>query len=260
MNQLDNIFLRRKGLIAYLPVGYPSLSATLDLIPLLVKHGCDVVELGIPFSDPMADGTTIQYASQVALHNGITSRICLETVRKLKTVVDIPLLFMSYINPPYHFGFDDFCRESAVAGVSAFILPDVSLEEGEIFEKIIIGHGMYMIHMVAPTSTPERLRMIGKRAQGFIYMVALAGVTGARQELPALEQYIGRVRNVTKTPLCVGFGISTPEQAGYVAGMADGVIIGSRLIQLIDEDSTYGKLVQFIRKTRDCIDNPVGQK
>jgi len=213
------------------------------------------VELGIPFSDPMADGTTIQQASQVALHNGVNTGTCLEVSLALSRKTSVPLLFMSYLNPLHRYGPARFSRDSAAAGISALIIPDLPPEEGEEFERVTAGEKLELIYMLAPTSTPLRIRLVSRRARGFIYLVSLTGVTGARgQALPPLSDYISRVRRETAVPLCVGFGISTPAQAGQVAGMADGVIIGSRLIQFMEAGSDWAELERFIRQTRACLD------
>jgi tryptophan synthase alpha chain len=255
MSKIGGIFKRRKALIAYVTVGYPSIEATMAVVPLLAEWGCDAVEMGIPFSDPMADGTTIQQASQVALHNGINTAACLEVSGALSRVTSIPLIFMSYLNPLYRYGLERFSRASAAAGIEALIIPDLPPEEGEELERITVADGLRLIYMLAPTSTQGRIKLVGQRARGFIYLVSLTGVTGARVgALPPLSEYISRVRRETAVPLCVGFGISTPEQAGQAAEMADGVIIGSRLIQLLSAGGDWTELESFIRQTRACLD------
>jgi tryptophan synthase alpha chain len=263
VSKISDVFKRRKALIAYVAVGYPSLEATLCVVPLLAEWGCDAVELGIPFSDPMADGTTIQQASQIALHNGVNTGTCLEVARALSRKTAVPLLFMSYLNPLHRYGVVRFCRDSAAAGINALIIPDLPPEEGKEYERVSGVEGLDLIYMLAPTSTPQRIRLVAQRARGFIYLVSLTGVTGVRGEsLPPLTDYINRVRQETSAPLCVGFGISTPAQAGQVAAMADGVIIGSRLIQLMAAGGDWSDLETFIRQARACLDkssllNPV---
>jgi tryptophan synthase alpha chain len=246
------------ALIAYITVGYPSIEATLKLVPLLASSGCDMVELGIPFSDPLADGATIQKASFAALGNGVTPKLCLDVAGQLSRRVSIPLVFMSYFNPLLSYGLEEFCRACAASGVSGLIIPDLPPEEGSQLETISQRQGLDLIYLLAPTSTEERIRLVANRSRGFIYLVSVTGVTGARQRLPAdLEAFVARVRRATHKPLCVGFGISTPEQAGRVARIADGVIVGSRLIQLMEaEDNFIPSVSDFIKGLRNALDEP----
>jgi tryptophan synthase alpha chain len=244
-----------KALIPYVTIGYPSVESTLEVVPNLASWGCDVIELGIPFSDPLADGTTIQKASYKALQNGVTPKLCLEIAAQLRQKLDIPLVFMTYYNPVFRFGLDAFCQASAEAGIDGLIIPDLPPEEGVELEASSRKHGLDLIYLLAPTSSEERIELVAQRSRGFIYLVSLAGVTGARKTLPAdLEEFVARVRRRTSLPLCVGFGISTPEQAKRVAQIADGVIVGSRLIQLLDGHST-DELKDFIGGLRSALDS-----
>ena len=228
-----------KALIAYLTAGYPRREMTLEVAAVLADGGCDIIELGIPFSDPLADGATIQKASYQALRQGITPRDCLEMARELRRRVDTPLVFMSYYNPILNFGLEAFCRASVEAGLDGLIVPDLPPEEGVELGASARKHGLDLIYLLTPISSEARIALVAERSDGFIYLVSLTGVTGARQALPAdLEGFVGRARKVTDKPLCVGFGVSNPEQAERIARIADGVIVGSRLIQLIDEDAT----------------------
>lgn len=258
MSRIDLVFKQknRKALIAYVTVGYPSIEATLKIVPILEKCGCDVVELGIPFSDPMADGATIQRASFKALENGVNTKLCLETAKKLSKKVIIPLVFMTYYNPVYSYGLKKFCRDCAKSGVDGLIIPDLPPEEGDGLGKLSDKSGVDLIYLLAPTSTDERIRLVGNKSRGFIYLVSIAGVTGARNRLPSgLGKFIARVKRIAKRPVCVGFGISTPEQAGQIAKTADGVIIGSKLIQLIEtDDKVMTKTQAFITDTRKALD------
>jgi tryptophan synthase alpha chain len=254
MSRIEAVFKRtwHKALIPYVTVGYPSIESTLKVVPLLIKNGADIIELGIPFSDPLADGITIQRASFQALQNGVTTGTCLELAEKLRKKVKAPLVFMSYFNPLFQYGLDKFCRESAQAGIDGLIIPDLPPEEGSALEKVASKNGIDIIYLLAPTSTKERIRLVAEHSHGYIYMVSVTGVTGSRKELPKnLSQFIARVRKITDKPLCVGFGIGTPEQAGQVAQSADGVIVGSRLIQLMEQDPTLqqaGDLVRGMKK------------
>jgi len=242
-----------KALIAYITVGYPSLDATLKAVSLLAKSGCDIIELGIPFSDPLADGATIQKASFRALENGVTPQLCLEVAGQLSQSVEIPLVFMTYYNPVFSYGLTEFCGACAKVGVDGLIIPDLPPEEGSALEAITQKHGLDLIYLLAPTSTEERIRLVVEKSRGFIYLVSVTGVTGARDRLPAdLEAFVSRVRALATQPLCVGFGISTPEQAGQIGQIADGVIVGSRIIQLMEDEENFmlsvGNFVKGLRR------------
>ncbi len=256
MNRIENVFNNRqhKALIPYITVGYPDIEATMDAVPALEKAGADIIELGIPFSDPLADGATIQKASFNALKKGVTPKLCLETAGKLSKMVKIPLVFMTYSNIVMSYGIATFCRDAAASGVSGLILPDLPPEEAGEFEAACRVNGIDLIYFLAPTSSPDRIKTVAARASGFIYLVSVAGVTGARNTLPAdLAAFVSRVKKETVKPVCVGFGISTPEQAGEVASVADGVIIGSRIIQLMETGGTKAAAF-FVREVRTAID------
>ena len=257
MSRIASVFNRpgRTALIAYVTVGYPSIEATLKVAPLLAQSGCDIVELGIPFSDPLADGATIQQASFRALQNGVTPRLCLDLARDLRYKVDVPLVFMTYFNPVFHYGLEGFCRESASSGVDGLIIPDLPPEEGTELEAITRKYDLDLIYLLAPTSTQERIRLVAKKSRGFIYLVSVTGVTGARRKLSEnLDAFVARVRKLASQPLCVGFGISTPEQARRVARIADGVIVGSRIIQLMEVEDNFLSVSHFLKGLRAALD------
>lgn len=257
MSQITSILSQdHKALIAYITVGYPSIEDTLKIVPLLASSGCDIVELGIPFSDPIADGVTIQRASFHALQNGVTPKVCLEVARELSQKTEVPLVFMTYFNPVFSYGLEKFCRACASSGVSGLIIPDLPLEEGSELETITQRQGLDLIYLLAPTSTKERIELVAQKSRGFIYLISVTGVTGARDRLPTdLEVFVARVKQIAKQPLCVGFGISTPEQAKRVAGIADGVIVGSRIIQLIETgDNFMSTIGNFIKELRQALD------
>jgi tryptophan synthase alpha chain len=255
MNRLPQVFNNNhKALIAYVTAGYPSMEATMEVVPLLAELGCDIIELGIPFSDPLADGATIQKASYDALHNGITPQKCLEAVRFLRQKTEVPLVFMSYYNPIFNFGITNFVKTCADAGIDGLIVPDLPPDEGAELEKTTSEQGVNLIYLLAPTATQERVKLVTKHSTGFIYMVSIAGVTGVRNKLPAeLENFVRQVRATTWKPLCVGFGISTPEQAGEVARYADGVIVGSRLVQLMERSNWRIEIGNFIVSLRKAL-------
>jgi tryptophan synthase alpha chain len=255
MNRIAAVFAQRdhKALIPYVTVGYPSLEATLKVVPLLAKNGADIVELGIPFSDPLADGVTIQRSSFHALKQGVTPQLCLETAKKLREKVDIPLVFMTYYNPVFHYGLEEFCNACVGSGIDGLIIPDLPPQEGGNLETITKKQDLDLIYLLAPTSTEERIRLVGQRSRGFIYLVSVTGVTGARDRLPAdLEVFVSRVKQSVAQPLCVGFGISTPSQAKRVALLADGVIVGSCIIQLM-ESGDMPQVGEFIKGLREAL-------
>ncbi|MFC1949061.1 tryptophan synthase subunit alpha [Chloroflexota bacterium] len=257
MSRIDAVFQKPEhtALIAYVTVGYPSIEATLKVVPLLAESGCDIIELGIPFSDPLADGVTIQKASFHSLQNGTTPEVCLEVAGELRQRVDIPLVFMTYYNPVFSYGIDKFCKACVNSGVDGLIVPDLPPEEGSVLEKSTREYRLDLIYLLAPTSTEERVGLVGEKSSGFVYLVSVTGITGARDSLPPnLEAFVARVREAISLPLCVGFGISTPEQASRVAGIADGVIVGSRIIQLMEEDGSMKKAADFAAALRRALD------
>lgn len=255
MSRIASALAKRKALITYVTVGYPSVEATLDIVPALAGWGCDMVELGIPFSDPLADGATIQQASHRALLNGVTPEVCLDVASKLRQKTDVPLLFMTYYNPVFSFGLEAFCLGSAEAGIDGLIVPDLPPEEGYALEGLASQSGMDVVYLIAPNSSEERVDLVARRSRGFIYIVTVTGVTGARQQLPAgFEDFVARVRKRTTLPLCVGFGISNADQARWAASLADGVIVGSRIIELLDGHPP-AELREFVGGMRNALDS-----
>jgi len=256
MSRISSVFESgRKALIGYITAGYPDIKATSEIARILADNGCDIIELGIPFSDPLADGATIQKSSYQALQRGTTVKACLEIAAELRQKIDTPLAYMTYYNPVLYYGLDNFCRSCTKAGINGLIVPDLPPEEGGDLEKTARKNNLDMIYLLAPSSTEDRIVTVTERSTGFVYLVSLTGVTGARDTLPPeLEDFVERVRQKTRKPLCVGFGISTPEQAKRVARIADGVIVGSRIIQFIEEDSTLASLKSFISSLRRVLD------
>lgn len=241
MSRIETAFAQlkkegRMGIIPYLMVGYPDAGATLELVPALERAGATLVELGVPFSDPLADGTTIQRASYHALKLGINLSRCLETAAQLRQAgVKLPLVLMGYYNPFLQFGLDRLATAAAAAGVDGFIVPDLPPEEGGALAAACRREGLDLIFLVTPTSTEERMGRIAEVSSGFIYCVSLTGITGARGELwSGLAEFVGRVRHHSRLPLAVGFGISTSDQVAEVSGYAEAVVVGSALINLIE--------------------------
>jgi tryptophan synthase alpha chain len=257
MSRITEVFrYGRKALVAYITCGYPDTETTVKAALVLAANGCNIIELGIPFSDPLADGATIQKASHEALMKGVTPQACLETAKTISGIADIPLVFMTYYNPVLNYGLEEFCHSCVHAGVSGLIIPDLPPEEGLELETVTQKNNIDLIYLLAPTSTGERIGTVAERSRGFIYLVSLTGVTGARKTLsPELNSFIKRVRSKTAKPLCVGFGISTPEQATQVAAEADGVIVGSKLIQLMEEDPSLASLKSFVTGLHKALDS-----
>jgi len=256
LSRISSVFAqsRHTALIPYVTVGYPTVETTLKAVPLFASAGCDIIELGIPFSDPLADGATIQRASYEALRQGVTPKVCFEVAKELRRRVQTPLVFMTYYNPVLRFGLEQFGLKCAEVGIDGLIIPDLPPEEGKELEKSTERHGLDLVYLLSPASTQERIKLVTSRSSGFIYLVSLTGVTGTRDKLPEeLESFVGSVRKRTDKPLCVGFGVSTPEQARRVAEVADGVIVGSRIIQLLDEDKSLKNACSFIKCLREAL-------
>jgi tryptophan synthase alpha chain len=248
----------RKALVAYFTAGYPDDDAFDALVRTAADAGADVVEVGIPFSDPIADGPVIQSASNAALARGVTLARALETMARLAPHVEVPLVVMSYVNPILRLGVDAFAREAARAGAAGVILPDVAFEESAAFRPAMRNAGLAYIDLVAPTSGDARVNEIARASDGFVYVVSITGVTGARAAARTdVAGIVARVRAATDTPAYVGFGVSTPDAAAEVASASDGVIIGSRLVQLAGEgpaQAAAGRVGDFLASVRRALD------
>ncbi len=249
------------ALIPYITAGYPTIEATSRIAELLASAGSDIIEIGIPFSDPLADGVTIQRASFKALQNGVTPELCFDIAKQVSRSTTTPLIFMTYFNPVLNYGLEKFCRSCALSGVDGLIVPDLPPEEGPELEKAAKDQGIDLIYLLPPTCTDRRIKLVAQHSRGFIYLVSVTGVTGARDRLPAdLENFVTRVRKIAKLPLCVGFGISTAEQARLVARIADGIIVGSKIIQLIEAEDELNSLTTFITELRNSLDDVARSK
>lgn len=240
----------RKALITFITAGDPDLSATERLVPAMAAAGADIIELGIPFSDPMADGPTIQLSSERAISAGASLKLVLASVKKIRQGCDVPILLMGYYNPVFAFGVESFCREAAASGVDGVLLVDLPPEEaGELvsFTKV---HGIDFIPLLTPTSDMSRIARVKKCGSGFIYYVSVAGVTGARTTVAGdIGEMVQMIRSAASLPVAVGFGISTPEQAASVALLADGVVVGSALVKLFEQysgDELLEKVTQAV--------------
>ncbi|MGN6030972.1 MAG: tryptophan synthase subunit alpha [Thermomicrobiales bacterium] len=240
-NRLPGMFARvaaegRTAIMPFATAGYPTMAISEQIILALVEAGADGIEIGIPFSDPIADGTAVQRTSQVSLDQGTRLTDVLDLVRRLRAQgVTVPLLLMGYLNPPRKYGIERYVADATAAGADGFIVPDLPVEESDAFHAACVAHGRSLIYMVAPTSTESRLEATAQRASGFIYCVAVTGVTGARESLSAtLGAYLDRIRAHTDVPLVVGFGISKPEHVREVGQHANGAIVASALINYMD--------------------------
>jgi tryptophan synthase alpha chain len=246
----------RAALMPYFTLGYPDAETSLDVVEAIARAGADLIELGVPFSDPLADGPIIQHSTQVALEQGTNAERCLEMVAQLRTRgVTQPLMLMGYVNPILAFGVERFVAQATMTGADGFIVPDLPPEEAAAMEVACQAHERALVYLLAPTSPSERIARLATRTTGFLYLVSLAGVTGARDTLPPdLEGFVRRVRDVAHTPLAVGFGISTPEQARAVGRVADGVIVGSALIKAAGKEGPPAAAGAFVRGLREALE------
>lgn len=238
LQRIQSVFAKAKaeGRAVFMPyhaMGYPDRTRTLEVIQTLSENGAGLFEIGIPHSDPLADGPTIQTATYTALTQGTSVKDCLAMCRELRTTgVDQPFCAMTYYNPLFAYGIQRFVADAAAAGIDGLIVPDLPPEEAEELEAACREAGLATIYLLAPTSTEERIRLVAEHSTGFIYLVSVTGITGARSELPPdLAAFVTRVRRYTTLPLAVGFGIATGAQAAAVADIADGVIVGSALVK-----------------------------
>ena len=231
------------ALIAYLTAGFPTLEKSMENLKLVSESGADLVEIGIPFSDPIADGPTIQYASHNALKNGVTLTAILEELKKIK--LSIPLILMSYFNPLLSYGNSKLFKDLEEAGIRGIIIPDLPVEETSEW----ISHSeTSIIFLIAPTSTEDRIRLIAEKTDSFIYCVSVAGTTGTRENLsPDLIPFIKRIKAITDKPIAVGFGISTPQHVSLLREHADGVVVGSRLIEAVKKGEDLAGLIKKLK-------------
>jgi tryptophan synthase alpha chain len=241
---------KRYALIPYLTAGYPERAATQELLRSLVRAGADIIELGVPFSDPVADGPTIQRSSQIALEQGVTLRWCLAQLREFRREQATPVIIFSYLNPILRYGWQRFIADAEQAGAQGVLITDLPVGGDQQIESAFDKSSLSLIRLVAPTTDPARMREIAARAQGFIYYIARMGVTGARSDLAAeLLQGVRSLRDVTSLPIAVGFGVSNVEHARAIAEVADGVVVGSALIDAIDAGGVAAAET-FIRRLR----------
>jgi tryptophan synthase alpha chain len=239
----------RKGFIPYVTAGDPTLDATLKLVPALEKAGADIVELGVPFSDPIADGPVIQRATERALHNGVTLRDVLRLAGEIRKTSDVPLVLFSYFNPLLNYGLEKLAIDAIGAGFDGVLASDLTVEESDQFARVMRSAGLNTVFLVAPTSSPERMKKIAKASNGFLYAVSRTGVTGEQNELEQdLKQFLQALRSHTNSPIAVGFGISRPEHVRAVWQQADAAIVGSSIVKEIELHSGKPDLVESVTR------------
>ncbi|MCM8818336.1 MAG: tryptophan synthase subunit alpha [Candidatus Omnitrophica bacterium] len=225
---------KEKALILYFTAGFPSFNSSIDIIKKSVEKGADIIEIGIPFSDPIADGPIIQYTSTKALENGINTDKCFQMAEILKNEINVPYLFMTYFNPVYKYGIEKFANRCVECGASGLIIPDLPFEESENLRKIVKERNMNLIYFLTPYTTEKRVKKIIKKANGFIYFISIAGVTGPRENLNSeVIDKLKKIKEITEIPVALGFGISTKEQINKVREYIEGIIIGSFFLQKI---------------------------
>lgn len=249
MNRINQKFkalrqAKKKAFIAFITAGDPDLETTEELVLALERAGADIIELGVPFSDPLADGPTIQAASYRSLQKGTTLKKILAVVKRIRQRSQVPLALMTYYNPVLRFGEKAFVAQAKAAGVDGVIIPDLPLEEAGNLRRFALEADFSTVFFVAPTTTSDRLKPVVQAATGFIYYVSVAGVTGARKAIPAeISAKIRQVKTLTDKPVCVGFGVSTPDQARMMARVADGVIVGSAIVNEVHKNANAKDLV-----------------
>ncbi|MDX1973448.1 MAG: tryptophan synthase subunit alpha [Candidatus Sumerlaeia bacterium] len=262
-NRIDSLFERtkkenRSALILYLTAGFPHPDHTLELLHILEQGGCDLVELGIPFSDPIADGPTIQRASTQALNNGMTFQLALEQLAEFRKSSALPVVLFGSINPFLRRGLLKTAEDAQSAGADGFLAADLPTEESAEFRGICHQHGLHLIPLVAPTTTNKRVEQISTSASGFVYCMSLKGITGARASLgDEVVPYMERVRQHTNVPIALGFGISTPEQIRHLAPTCDAIVVGSKLITTIEEEIAKGagwenRVLEFVSQLAEA--------
>lgn len=254
MTRIKDAF-KEKAFIAFLTAGDPSYEESLENFRAAIRGGASLIEVGIPFSDPIAEGPVIQEADIRALASGMTTDKVFDLVKDIRKESDIPLVFMTYANPVFHYGLDRFFNNAAAAGADGIIIPDVPYEESKEFSEVAEKYGIDFIPLVAPTSE-DRIKMIAASAKGFIYVVSSMGVTGVRSEINTdLKSMVESIRSVTDVPCAIGFGISKPEQAEKMAEIADGVIVGSAMVKIVasEKENAPKKLEEYVREMKDAV-------
>lgn len=258
MNRIEKRFktLRESGEKAFIPyimAGDPSLEVTEELVSMLEREGADIIELGVPFSDPLADGPTIQAAAERALSAGVTLKKVLTLVKRMrKRGVTVPIVLMTYMNPIHAFGEERFLSEAKKSGVDGLIIPDLPPDEGREFAQKAGKQEISVVFLLAPTSTDKRIKLVSSLSRGFIYYVSLTGITGAKININnEMKRMINKIKSHTNKPVCIGFGVKTPQEAARAASFGDGVIVGSAIVKMADMQRS--KLPHYIKSLRKAI-------
>ncbi len=255
MNKIASAFENKKAFIGFATAGDPNLEVSEQIYLAMAKGGCDLIEIGIPFSDPIAEGVVIQGANIRSLQQGTTTDTVFRLTKKLSSQIDTPLVYMTYLNVLFKYGYDKFLQKAKEAGISGVIIPDMPFEEKGELASVAKNYGIAVISLIAPTSK-ERIQMIASEAEGFIYEVSSLGVTGVRDEITTdLTEITASIRAVTNVPTAIGFGISTPKQAKEYAAVADGVIVGSAIVKLVEEYKELApqKVYEYVKSMKDAI-------
>lgn len=255
MNKIREAFEKKKAFIPFITGGDPTLEVTAKLLPAMQEAGADLIEIGIPFSDPIAEGPVIQEADERALNAGCTTDKLFDTVKAVKDEMRVPMVFMTYVNPIFTYGKEKFMKRCVECGIAGIIVPDLPFEEKGELADVCRKYGVELVSLIAPTSH-ERIKMIAKEAEGFLYCVSSLGVTGVRKEITTnIGEMIDKVREVTDIPCAVGFGISTPEQAHEMAALSDGAIVGSAIVKIIARygESCVPHVAEYVKKMKEAL-------
>lgn len=255
MNKIENAFKKGKAFIGFITAGDPNLETTKEIIYKMEEAGCNLVEIGIPFSDPIAEGSVIQNANIRALKNNVTTDDVFDMTKEVSSKVNIPLVYMTYLNVLFRYGYDKFMKNAAECGISGVIIPDMPYEEKGELQTIAKKYDIEIVSLIAPTSE-ERIKTIASDAEGFIYEVSSLGVTGVRNEITTdLEAITKAIKNVTDIPVAIGFGINTPEQAKKYSGFADGIIVGSAIVKIIEQygENAPDEVYKYVKSMTDAM-------
>lgn len=255
MSKISELFKNQKAFIAFVTAGDPNLAVTEELVPAMAEAGADLIEIGIPFSDPVAEGPVIQEADIRALASGTTADKLFDSVKRIREKTDVPLAFMTYINPVFVYGAERFIRQAAECGINALIVPDMPYEEKDELFSYCETYGLDLISLIAPTSK-ERIQTIAREAKGFLYCVSSLGVTGVRSEITTdIGEMVSLAKKAKDIPCAIGFGISTPEQAKKMAASADGVIVGSAIVKIVAQygEHCIGPVCDYVRSMKKAI-------
>lgn len=255
MNKISDAFNNGKAFIGFVTAGDPDLNTSKEILLSMSKGGCDLIEIGIPFSDPIAEGPVIQDANIRALKNNVTTDDVFALTKSVSQEVDTPMVFMTYLNVLFKYGYDKFLQKAKNSGICGVIIPDLPYEEKDELQSVAKKYGIEVVSLVAPTSE-DRIKMIAADAEGFIYTVSSMGVTGVRSEIKTdLESITKAIKEVTDVPVAIGFGINTPEQAKKYSHIADGVIVGSAIVKLVAEHKTDAPkyIYEYVKSMKDAI-------